>query len=244
MTAALVEQVHQAVTSARQAGERPPGRATLAKLTGASEHQVRKVLADLASTSAAVTTAVTAAVARTAVTAVRAGTAVTAVPTTGVTTVVEEPAPVAPTRRVHPWPLLVIGLGAAVAVWSGWVGLGELTGFGVVQPLPGIWDGLRINTAVVLPLSVEAYASYALRVWLGSAGLPGRARTYARWSTIASLVIGAGAQVVYHLLVAAGVQHAPWPVVVLVATVPVLVLGLASGLAWLVAGGADQEDSA
>jgi hypothetical protein len=26
----------------------------------------------------------------------------------------------------------------------------------------GLWDDLRINTAVVLPLSVEAYAGYAL----------------------------------------------------------------------------------
>jgi hypothetical protein len=62
----------------------------------------------------------------------------------------------------------VIGLGAAVAVWSGWVGLGQLTGFGVVQLLPGLWDDLRVNTAVVLPLSVEAYAGYALRCWLGA----------------------------------------------------------------------------
>lgn len=233
MAAALIEQVRQAVTTARQAGERPPGRVTLAKMTGATEYQVRQALAELATKP---TTEVDLAPA-----AEPARTSVTAVPTTVVTAVVEEGSQPAPTRRIHPWPLLVIGLGAAVAVWSGWVGLGELTGFGVVQPLPGIWNGLKINTAVVLPISVEAYASYALRVWLGSAGLPERAKTYARWSTIASLVIGAGAQVAYHLLVAAGVHTAPVPVVVLVATVPVLVLGLASGLAWLVSDGAAKE---
>ena len=33
------------------------------------------------------------------------------------------------------WPLLVIGASAATATWSGWVGLGGLTGFGVMNPL-------------------------------------------------------------------------------------------------------------
>lgn len=131
---------------------------------------------------------------------------------------------------------MLIGLGAFVAVWSGWVGLGELTEFGVVQPLPGI-SNLRINTAVVLPISVEAYASYALRVWLGSAALPSRTRGFARRSSIASLVIGAGAQAAFHLMVALGVHQAPWPVVVLVAMIPVLTLGLAVGLAHLVRAG-------
>lgn len=142
------------------------------------------------------------------------------------------------TRVPRPWPLAVIALGAAVAVWSGWVGLGELTGFGVVRLLPGLWDDLHLNTAVVLPLSVECYGAYALRCWLGGASLSDRTRRFAGRSAIASLAIGAGAQIVYHLLTAAGVQRAPWPVVVLVACVPVLVLGLASALARLVS--ADQ----
>lgn len=128
----------------------------------------------------------------------------------------------------------MIGPGAAVAVWSGWVGLGQLTGFGVVQLLPGVWDELRINTAVVLPLSVEAYGGYALRCWLGTTGLSAKTRRFARRSAITSLIIGAGAQAAYHLMTAAGIQAAPWPVTVLVACIPVLVLGLASALARLV----------
>ena len=52
------------------------------------------------------------------------------------------------------WPLLLIGASAGTATWSGWVGLGELTGFGVVHPLPGIWDDLTLNTAITLPSSV------------------------------------------------------------------------------------------
>jgi cytochrome bd-type quinol oxidase subunit 2 len=138
-------------------------------------------------------------------------------------------------RKPHkPWPLLIIGLAAAVAVWSGWVGLGQLAGFGVIHPLPGIWDDLRVNTAVVLPLSVEAYAAYALRVWLATESSNQRTVRFAKWSAIASMIIGAIAQVAYHLMSAAGYHHAPWPVVTLVATVPVVVLGLASALAKLV----------
>jgi cytochrome bd-type quinol oxidase subunit 2 len=138
-------------------------------------------------------------------------------------------------HKTHkPWPLLIIGLAAAVAVWSGWVGLGQLAGFGVIHPLPGIWDDLQINTAVVLPLSVEAYAAYALRVWLATETANERTQRFAKRSAIASMIIGAVAQVAYHLMSAAGYTHAPWPVVTLVATVPVVVLGLASALAKLV----------
>jgi hypothetical protein len=80
-------------------------------------------------------------------------------------------------RAVRCWPLLVLAAPAAVAVWSGWVGIGRMTGFGQVHPLPGIWDSLRIDTAVTLPVGVEAYAAYALRAWLGSMpGLKGRGR--------------------------------------------------------------------
>lgn len=154
----------------------------------------------------------------------------------------EKPASAAPAvalaapvpRPPRPWPLLLIGLAAAVAVWSGWVGLGRLAGFGVIEPLPGIWDGFRINSAVVLPISVEAYAAYALRCWLGGGQYSARTTRFAKWSAIASLVIGAGAQVAYHLMEAAGLARAPWPVTMLVACVPVVVLGLASALAKLV----------
>lgn len=147
--------------------------------------------------------------------------------------------PVVHNRKHKPWPLLVIGLAAAVAVWSGWVGLGQLAGFGVIHPLPGIWDDLQVNTAVVLPLSVEAYAAYALRVWLGTGAQNTRTLRFAKQSAIASMVIGAVAQIAYHLMSAAGYTKAPWPVVTLVATVPVIVLGLASALAKLVT--SDQE---
>ena len=87
----------------------------------------------------------------------------------------------------HHW----VAVPAAIAVWSGWVGIGELTGFGVVRPLPGIWDSLRLNTAVTLPVGVEAYAAFALRAWLSGAGVvSGRTRRFAGWSAAGSLRAG------------------------------------------------------
>ncbi len=56
------------------------------------------------------------------------------------------------------WPLLLIGASAGTATWSGWVGLGELTGFGVVHPLPGIWDDLTLNTALLMRASLTRFA--------------------------------------------------------------------------------------
>jgi cytochrome bd-type quinol oxidase subunit 2 len=117
-----------------------------------------------------------------------------------------------------------------------------MAGFGVIHPLPGIWDALKLNTAVVLPLSVEAYAAYALRVWL-STNSQRSARTlrFAKFSALASLVIGAVAQIAYHLMEAAGYTKAPWPIVMLVAVIPVIVLGLASALAKLVTSDEETE---
>jgi hypothetical protein len=39
-------------------------------------------------------------------------------------------------RTVRRWPLFLIALPAAVSIWSSWVALGGLCGFGTVQPLP------------------------------------------------------------------------------------------------------------
>jgi hypothetical protein len=134
-------------------------------------------------------------------------------------------------RATHRWPLLVIGGAAAVAIWSGWVALGAMCGFGLVEPLPGIvpW---RVDTAITLPVSMEAYGAYALGVWL-SATTPQRARKFAGKSAIGSLILGTSGQVIYHLLAAAHAAKAPWPVVVLVSCIPVAALAMAAALAHL-----------
>ncbi len=119
-------------------------------------------------------------------------------------------------------------------MWSGWVGIGQLTGFGEIRPLPGIWNSLHIDTAVTLPIGVEAYAAFALRVWLTrSPAISGRTRRFTRWSAIAALALGMAGQVAYHLLAQAKMTRAPWEVTTLVSCLPVLVLGLGSALAHL-----------
>jgi hypothetical protein len=98
------------------------------------------------------------------------------------------------TRKVRRWPLLLLAAGAFVAIWSGWVGLGEMTGFGIVHPLPGIADGFTLDSAITMPIGVETYAAYAMRVWLARAGSR-RAQRFARTSAIGSLVLGGLGQV-------------------------------------------------
>ncbi len=69
-------------------------------------------------------------------------------------------------RNRTPIALILIAAPAAVAIWSGWVGLGAMCGFGVVNLLPGIGGGFHLNTAITLPVGVEAYAAYALGRWM------------------------------------------------------------------------------
>lgn len=141
-----------------------------------------------------------------------------------------------PARKPRIWGLLVmlyiIAASAGIAIWSGWVGLGGMSGYGPVRPLPGIAP-LVIDAAITLPLGMEAYAAIALKVWIVGA-CSDRTRTYAKRSTIASLVVGAGGQIAYHLLVAFHAAVAPWEIVMVVSVLPVAVLGMAAGLIHLV----------
>lgn len=140
------------------------------------------------------------------------------------------PATSTPHRTGRRWPLLLIGASAGTATWSGWVGLGEFVGFGLVHPLPGIADDFTINTAITLPIGVEAYAVYALSIATSPRALDARTRTYAWASAVAALVLGMAGQVTYHLLAAAGHTRAPWQIVAVVSCLPVVVLGAASVL--------------
>jgi hypothetical protein len=136
------------------------------------------------------------------------------------------------TRPVRSWPLLVLAAPAAAEVWTGWVGIAQKTGFGLVSPLPGIWPSLHLDTSITLPVGVEAYAAYALRAWLADGhSVSGRTRRFARWSAICSFALGMAGQVAYHLLAQAGAARAPWPVTTVVSCLPVLVLAMGTALA-------------
>jgi hypothetical protein len=135
-------------------------------------------------------------------------------------------------RRMPWWPLLPIAAPAAVAIWSGWVGLGTLCGFGIVHPLPGIVSGFQLNTAITLPIGVEAYGAYALGAWL----MPGtgeRARAFAMRSALGALALGCTGQVTYHLLAAAHARRAPWPIVIVVSCLPIVSLAFGTALVHL-----------
>ena len=139
------------------------------------------------------------------------------------------------TPAVRSWPLLLLALPAFVAIWAGWVGLGTQTGFGRVQPLPGTpLAGWTLDTRITLPIGVETYAAYALHVWL-SGRATGTAARFAKWSAIGSLILGAAGQVAYHLMEAADITTAPWPITAVVACLPVAVLGMGAALAHLTA---------
>ena len=146
-------------------------------------------------------------------------------------------------RSVRRWPLVLIAAPAAVAVWSGWVGLGALCGFGIVHPLPGIASGFELNTAITLPIGVEAYGAYALGAWL-TPGMTTAVRRFARRSALGALGLGMAGQVIYHLLDAAHATRAPWPVVVLVSCMPVLTLGFGAALTHLLRSAQPVPDTA
>jgi len=144
----------------------------------------------------------------------------------------QSPAAVQPSRTVRSWPLLVLAVPAAAEVWSGWVGIAQKTGFGLVTPLPGIWPSLHLDTAITLPVGVEAYAAYALRAWLASENtVSARTRRFAKWSAMFSFSLGMAGQVAYHLLAQAGAARAPWPITTIVSCLPVLVLAMGTALA-------------
>ena len=152
------------------------------------------------------------------------------------------PAAARPGRSVRSWPLLVLAAPAAAEVWSGWVGIAQKTGFGLVSPLPGIWPSLHLDTAITLPVGVEAYAAYALRAWLArDQAISGRTRRFAKWSAICSFALGMAGQVAYHLMAQAGMARAPWAVTTIVSCLPVLVLGMGTALAHMLRADAEPR---
>jgi hypothetical protein len=145
---------------------------------------------------------------------------------------------------VRSWPLLVLAAPAAAEVWSGWVGIAQKTGFGLVRPLPGIWPSLHLDTAITLPIGVEAYAAYALRAWLArDRAISERTRRFAKWSAICSFALGMAGQVAYHLLAQAGTARAPWAITTVVSCLPVLVLGMGTALAHMLRADAEATNA-
>ena len=140
------------------------------------------------------------------------------------------------------WPVLLLILPAFVAIWSGWVGLGEMAGFGIVHPLPGIADNFKVNSAITLPIGVEAYAGYALFAWLSGRIKSEFIRKYAMISAIFSLIIGAIGQIAYHLMTTMKITSTPWPITIFVSCLPILVVGMGASLAHMIIRDRDSKE--
>ena len=110
----------------------------------------------------------------------------------------------------------VAGIAAAVASWSALYGLALRCG----------WSHL---TAPLFPLTVDAYAVAALRVWLGRGTGSASARLRARRNAVLAIVASMAGNAALHAA-AAGVYSITWPVVVAVSAVPPVTLGLVSHL--------------
>ena len=110
----------------------------------------------------------------------------------------------------------VAGVAAGVASWSALYGLALRTGW-------SHW------TAPLFPMTVDAYAIAALRVWLARATPSRSARTRARRNAVLAIAASMAGNAALHAA-AAGDFRVTWLVVVAVSAVPPVTLGLVSHL--------------
>lgn len=92
--------------------------------------------------------------------------------------------------------------------------------------------GWSATLAPLLPLTIDAYAMSATRVWLADTTASARARRFARKNAVGAILASLLGNATYHAI-AAGLVSTSWAVVVVVGAVPPVVLGLVSHLAVL-----------
>lgn len=110
----------------------------------------------------------------------------------------------------------VAGVAAAVASYSALYQLAVMTG----------WSP---RVAWLFPLTIDAYAVAALRVWLGRHTASPQARSRARRNAVLAIVASMAGNAALHAA-AAHVYVITWPVVVAVSAIPPVTLGLVSHL--------------
>jgi hypothetical protein len=122
---------------------------------------------------------------------------------------------------------------------DGWVALGMTVS--ATSAAVSSFSGLRLLAEVagwapimawLFPLTVDAYAMTATRVWLAASTRSERARRFARTNAVGAILLSLCGNATYHLI-AAGLVAVTWPIVLGVGAVPPLVLGLVSHLAVL-----------
>ena len=115
--------------------------------------------------------------------------------------------------------MAVTAVSAAVSSFSGLRALAEASGW---QPM----------LAPLFPLTVDAYAMTATRVWLAQSTGSQKARRFARWNAIGAILLSLAGNAAWHLI-AAHLVPVTWVIVVVVGAVPPAVLGLLSHMAVL-----------
>lgn len=97
---------------------------------------------------------------------------------------------------------------------------------------PALVAGWNPYMAALLPLTLDAYATTATRVWLADSGASVRARRFARRNAVGAVAASLLGNATFHAI-SAGLIPASWVVVVVVGAVPSVALGLVSHLAFL-----------
>jgi hypothetical protein len=111
--------------------------------------------------------------------------------------------------------MLVAAVSAAVASFTGLRGLALLSG----------WPE---RLALLLPITIDAYATTSARVWLVGTS-PRRAVRFARANAIGAISASIIGNAIYHAA-SVGLIAVTWPIVVAVGAVPAAVLGLTAHL--------------
>lgn len=124
--------------------------------------------------------------------------------------------------------MVAVAGAAAFTSYSGLSGLAELAG----------WPS---KLALMLPITIDAYAMTATRVWLSPARLTKKARSWARGNAIGAISMSVLGNTIYHAA-SAHVLSVTWPVVVGISAIPSVVLGLTVHL-WHVADDTEPEAS-
>lgn len=112
--------------------------------------------------------------------------------------------------------MLIAAASAAVASFTGLRGLALITG----------WPP---RLAWLLPITLDAYAMTAARVWLAPTTRASRARRFARANAIGAISASIAGNATYHS-VTVGLMHISPPIIVLVGAVPAAVLGFTAHL--------------
>jgi len=112
--------------------------------------------------------------------------------------------------------MAAVSLAAAISSYSGLASLADLVG----------WNH---RLALLLPLTIDAYALTATRVWLSPKTASRRARRWAKGNAIGAIATSVAGNAVAHAA-NAHVFHVTWPVVVAVSAIPSIVLGLITHL--------------